>query len=84
MDPSTLETVIKGLETGGILFGASAAGVAVIIGSSIGFIKYSERKQLVKLLMPAYQNGRLTQKPNLFNIYEMTATETAHLYHTKP
>ena len=84
MDPGTLENVVKGLEACGIILGASAVLTAANLGVSICLIKYFERRDLVDLLMPAYTNGHLTQRPNTFNIYEMTDPKTAHLYQNEP
>ena len=83
MEPETLETVVEGLKAGGLIVGASIACLATIFSGAAGIIKYSERKQLVNKMMPAYRNGHLTQKPNVFNICRMTNSEVAYLYHTK-
>jgi len=83
MDPQALETVVEGFKAGGIILGASTACLTAMLGVGVGTMKYRDRKQMVDMLMPAYKNGHLTQKPNVFNIYKMTNPETAHLYYTK-
>ena len=61
-----LENIVK---TGGFLLGFSAAGLATMLGSYAGIIKYFERRHALKSLKEEYKAGRLDRKPTFFNVW---------------
>ena len=63
MDPETLDQLIEGAKTAGIVVGGSVTIVAAFFGSIAGIMDVAERKYALDIM---YDKGMSNQKPTYF------------------
>jgi hypothetical protein len=75
MDPETIEALL----TLGRLAAIIGAGCTVTLGSLWGMyvavMKYWQRKDRRDELMPLYEQGTITTKPTILNVYRISGPE---------
>lgn len=76
MDPGTIEAFQVIGKLGLIIGGGCALTLATIWGSCATALHYWRRKDRRDELMALYKEGKITTKPNIFNVYRLRAPAT--------